>query len=117
MIKEKLIELERKVTKQEDSMTLIKLEKEIRTILKPLTILKQIHKKIIVNLTENTTFYCATHLLVKLHENLLHSHSKLHQDLSLTLYLNSIYKYLWIIENWLTEDNFQDGLNEFPIIK
>lgn len=117
VVKQRLVDLERKVTKQEDSMTLIKLEKDIKNILKPLYILKQIHKKIIIDTNENTPLYSATNLLAKLHENLLHSHSKIYQDLCLTLYLDSVYKYLWIIENWLTQDNFQDRLCEFPIVK
>lgn len=117
LIKLRLVDLEEKVARQEDSMTLIKLEAEIRDVLKPFDMLKRIHKKIIIDTNENTSLFCATNLLVKLHENLLHSYTKQHQDLCLTLYIDSIYKYLWIIENWLTQDNFQDRFNEFPIVK
>lgn len=117
MVKLRLVELEQKVARQEDSMTLLKLEKEIRDTLKPLRVLKQIHRKVLADVTENSPLFCSTNLLAKLHESLLHSHSKMHQDLCLTLYLDSIYKYLWITENWLTQDNFQDRLAEFPIAK
>lgn len=117
VVKLRLVELERKVAKQEDSMTLLKLEREIRDALKPLRILKQIHKKVIVDRSENTALFCATNLLMKLHENLLHSYSKLQQDLCLTLYLESVYTYCKITENWLTQDNFQDRFDEFPIVK
>lgn len=117
IVQRHLIELERIVAKQESSMTLIKLEKEICAIFKPLTVLKQIHERVVTTVAENTPLFCSTNLLAKLHENILHSYSKLHQDLSLALYLHSVYKYLWVIENWLTHDNFQDGLNEFPIVK
>lgn len=116
--KRKLVDLEQKIAKQTDSITLIRLKKEIDEILEPIQILKQIHENVILDVTENSTLYCATNLLTKLHEHFLHSHSKLHQDISLTLYLNSVKEYLWIVENWLKEDNFPDRcFNEFPIIK
>lgn len=116
-IKNHLIALEQKIAQQEHSMTLIKLEKELRAILKPLTVLKQIHEMVVISVVENTPLFCATNLLVQLHENLVHSHSKLHQDLCLTVYLASVFKFLWVVESWLTQDNFQDGLQEFPIVK
>lgn len=63
------------------------------------------------------SFTSTTYLLSRLYYGLLNSASKQEQNIYLTLYLESLYKYFTIIETWLTQDLLEDISDEFVIVE
>lgn len=78
-------------------------------------ILKDIHNSVSLDFKDNSPLHCATTLLSRLHKGLFYASSKLEQDLFLTLYLHSLYKYFTIINSWLCRDILEDNTGEFVI--
>lgn len=96
-------------------MTLTKLARDLKLIFEPVRILNKIHNDVILNTSNNSTLNCATMLLTKLHMGIMHCTTKLEQDIFLTLYLESLFKYMNIINSWLSEDLLSDAKKEFVI--
>ncbi|KAK4877879.1 hypothetical protein RN001_010385 [Aquatica leii] len=112
---EMLVEIEHNVMKQETVYTLLVLAKELRTILKPLQLLDDIHRNVILDFKSNSSVLCATTLLSALYKRLFATKSKFEQDLYLTLYLQSLYKYFMVINSWLDSGDLDDCAGEFVI--
>lgn len=78
-------------------------------------VMMNIHKTVLLDFKENDPVLCSSYLLSKLHLSFIISTSKLEQDVSLALYLGSLYKYINIIDEWLKEDILHDYRKEFII--
>lgn len=78
-------------------------------------ILNRIHKQVVLDYTEHSPLECATTLLSRLHSGLKSSTTKLEQDLYLSLYLESLYKYLSIAHTWIERGVLEDERGEFII--
>lgn len=98
-----------------DSFTLLKLDHRIQEKLKMAKIMMGIHKRVTLNWEENNNIICSTKMLSELHNCCLFSTTKLEQDLSFSLYLDSLYKYVIIIDGWLNDDVIRDYNQEFII--
>ncbi|KAL3270449.1 hypothetical protein HHI36_021000 [Cryptolaemus montrouzieri] len=114
---ENLMAIEETVRKQEETYTLLRLCEDLIPIFAPLKILREIHQKVIVSAQENLPLYCATSLLCNLHSNLKHSITKLEHDLKMTLYLESLFKYFFLMDSWLTRNDFVDINWEFVLVQ
>ncbi|XP_018570700.1 gamma-tubulin complex component 5-like [Anoplophora glabripennis] len=112
----KLSELEDRVREQETTYTLLKLYRDLQSILEPVMILKKIHKEVVVDFNKNNHLKCATYVLCALHNSLQFSGSKLEQDLIVTLFLESLYHYFSLIDCWLTKNELSDYSGEFIIV-
>ncbi|XP_044764094.1 LOW QUALITY PROTEIN: gamma-tubulin complex component 5-like [Coccinella septempunctata] len=116
-IYKKLIDIEEIVRKQEETYTLLRLANDLGPIFEPLQVLKELHDKITVCTDTHSALYCATSLLCNLHSSLRQSSSKLENDIKLTLYLESLFKYFTIIDSWLSKNDFFDGDLEFVLVQ
>lgn len=111
----KLVDLERKIVQQDSIVTLFTVADTIKSIFKPAGILQQIHNEAILDFTGHSKLDCASHLISRLHHCLVDNHSKLEQDLILTLYLDSLSKYLSMIDNLLRNGALCSDTEEFVI--
>lgn len=80
-------------------------------------ILHMIHKTCVLDFNWHSTLVCSTNLLRKLHDFHLLSLTKLEQDVCLTVYLQTLYKYVCTIDMWLTNNMNMDLAKEFVIIE
>lgn len=96
-------------------MTILNIASELLPIFKDIELLCNIHTELVKNFKVDQSFQNATNLLSKLYYGLLNSSDKTTQNLYLTLYLQSLYKYLTVIEIWLTQDMLDDPTDEFVI--
>nr|XP_015836529.1 PREDICTED: uncharacterized protein LOC100142256 [Tribolium castaneum] len=114
---EELVALEREITVQDTTMTLILLYHRFKTIFEPVFVLKTIHNEVIIdNFEEKTPRECALALVTRLRTGLKFSLNKLEQDIRLSLYLESLYYYLLLTEAWLVKNDLFDHTNEFIIL-
>ncbi|KAL1502501.1 hypothetical protein ABEB36_007635 [Hypothenemus hampei] len=111
----KLSQLELEVRQQEKTYTLINLAENLKDIFKPVQILKQIHDEIIVNPANASPVTCASTLIGKLHESLNFTCNKLEQDIKLTLFMQTCYHYINLVDFWLMKDDLPDYIGEFVI--
>ncbi|XP_031330439.1 gamma-tubulin complex component 5-like isoform X2 [Photinus pyralis] len=109
----RLREIEDRIKSQESTFTLLSLANCLRQCFETVKLLLGIHRNI--TLTNGSPTLHATTLLSRLYRGLRFASSKLEQDIYLTLYLHSLYKYLTIINNWLESDILNDRRNEFLI--
>lgn len=116
-IYKKLIDIEDIVRKQDETYTLLKLANELSPIFKPLVTLKSLHDQIILPMELHSALYYSTSLLCNLHSSLRQSSSKLENDIKLTMYLESLYKYFTLIDSWLCKNDFFDSDGEFILIQ
>ncbi|KAK9884204.1 hypothetical protein WA026_005156 [Henosepilachna vigintioctopunctata] len=116
-IYEKLIDVEEIIRKQEETFTLLKLSERLISIFAPLKSLREVHQEVTVSIQDNSALYCSTSLLCNLRSSLKHSITKLEHDLKLTLYLECLYKYFFLIDSWLTRNDFVDINEEFVLVK
>ncbi|KAF5297036.1 hypothetical protein FQA39_LY12250 [Lamprigera yunnana] len=110
-----LNEVEIKIKSQETIFTLLSLANELRSLHQTMKVLRSIHNSVILDHKTNSATLCSTTLLARLYKGLFHASSKLEQDLYLTLYLHSLYKYFAILNSWLGRDVLEDFTNEFVI--
>lgn len=101
----------------ETTYTLLKLADELKTIFKPVKILKGIHDEVVLDPSANSPLKCATTLIVRLHQSLNFTADKLEQDLKLTLFLETVYHYVGLVDSWLMKNDFSDYAEEFVIEK
>lgn len=78
-------------------------------------IVNEIHQNAVLDFRKNEAIICSTTLLSRLHRGLVHCISKDELDIYLTLYLESLYKYLAIINLWVKNDTLIDLYNEFIV--
>lgn len=98
-------------------MTLLMLANEIKPLFESLRLLKNIHLNAVIDFRTHSSLICATTLLCHLHTGLYCSSSKLEQDIYLTLYLQSLYKYFSIIDSWFNLDILEHYTDEFVIVE
>ncbi|XP_050311332.1 gamma-tubulin complex component 5-like [Anthonomus grandis grandis] len=110
-----LADLEDDVRKQERTYTLLSLAKDLKIIMRPLLILREFQESLVLNLSQYSPLRCATVLLTKLHESLGVAINKEEQDLKLTLFLESLFYYLSLVDSWLMKGDFKDYTGEFVI--
>lgn len=101
----------------ETTYTLLNLADDLQVILEPVVLLKKIHTFVIIDFSNRNNIVCASSLLAHLHNSLQYSINKLDQDLRVTLYLESLYHYLNIIDLWFTKNDLTDYSGEFLIVK
>ncbi|KAK5638877.1 hypothetical protein RI129_013172 [Pyrocoelia pectoralis] len=111
----RLREIEDQVKGQESTFTMLSLAKCLRPPFETVRVLLRIHRSVVLDSLSNSPILCATTLLTRLYDGLLFASSKLSQDIYLTLYLHSLYKYLTVINNWLESDVLNDHRDEFVI--
>ncbi|KAI4454640.1 gamma tubulin complex protein [Holotrichia oblita] len=114
---DKMIEIEREILRQTSTFTLLKLANEFKQIFETTNVLRHIHHNIVLDFKNNEPLVCVTTLLSRLHHGLVHCVSKNELDIYLTLYLESLFKYLTIINSWLGNDTLIDVCGEFIIKK
>lgn len=112
---QQLVAIERETVKQETTLTILSLAKDVKQIFKQVAVLKEIHQNVTLDFYINSPLKCATTLLAKLHVGLEHCTTKLEQDIGLTLYVESLYKYLSIVDCWLRNGKWSDLTGEFII--
>jgi hypothetical protein len=101
----------------DSTMTLLKLAAQLEQIFAPVGILKKIHQEVIVNnFRGSTPLNCALSLLTRLRGSLQFSLNKMEQDIRLTLYLESLYYYLTMVNAWLVKNELINYTDEFVII-
>lgn len=115
---EKITQIEDTIRKQECVYTLLALARDLKPLFQKVEVLHQIHEDLMVEFSEvDDSFTKVTYLLSRLYYALLNSASKVEQNIYLTLYLQSLYKYFTIIEIWLTQDLLEDYSDEFVIVE
>lgn len=110
---EGVVELEQKIIAQEETMTLLKLASFFEQNFKTAKALLKIHRNNVKILESDGNEY---RLLVALHVGMLRAYSKSEQDIYLSIYLESLYKFVNVIDTWLSRGNLENSYNEFPII-
>lgn len=78
-------------------------------------VMTRIHNSVIMDFKKNSNLACTVNLLSKLYQCCLHSTTKLEQDLCLTIYLETLFKYIMTIDAWLTLGVIRDNCEEFVI--
>ncbi|KAH1019005.1 gamma-tubulin complex component 5 [Dendroctonus ponderosae] len=116
-IYKRLSELEDTVRQQESTFTLLNLASELRIIMQPLKILKDIHDQVTIDYIKNSPLNCATILIARLHESLSFTTNKLEQDLKLTLFIDTVFYYISLVDSWLMGDDLADYAKEFVVEK
>ncbi|CAH1155298.1 unnamed protein product [Phaedon cochleariae] len=110
-----LSELEDKIREQETTYTLLNLSKDLRMILNPLYLLRKIQNQVVIDFRTHSNLTSTVTLLVRLHSSLQFAESKLDQDLRVSLYIESLYHYLTLIDSWLIKNDLMDYTSEFVI--
>ncbi|XP_066584961.1 gamma-tubulin complex component 5-like [Prorops nasuta] len=113
----KLIEIERRIMRQDDSNTLLSLSQLLRKYLNYIKILHDIHTKIVINWGIYPNWKCASSLLSNLYFEMQNSYSRERSNLCAYLYISSFTVYLNIIDTWLTEGRLEDWRDEFIIAR
>lgn len=98
-----------------ESFTLLNLWANIQDKMEIIKILGKIQKTCILDYNQHSNLVCSTNLLTKLHKCLLLSVDKLELDVCLTLYLGTLYKYISLIDLWLSKNIKTDIADEFVI--
>nr|XP_050845140.1 gamma-tubulin complex component 5 isoform X1 [Vespula vulgaris] len=121
-IKEKLlsfrmeiINIEKDITAQASSQTLLSLLARLRKPLKRIKILHQVHKVSVSNWKLSSNWNCASKLLSNLLLEITNSHCQEKTNICVNLYLSIIPVYLNIIDTLLGEGRLEDWRNEFII--
>ncbi|CAG9853558.1 unnamed protein product [Phyllotreta striolata] len=114
-IYKELSKLENKIREQETTYTLLNLTCDLRAILEPLVLVKKIHDYATIDINNQSNIVCVCSLLARLHLSLRYSSNKLDQDLKITLYIETLYYYLTVIDMWLMKNDLTDYTQEFLI--
>lgn len=99
----------------EVTYTLLDLKKDLGIILEPVFLLEKIHNEVVIDFNTNSSLYCATMLLSRLHNGIQFAENKLDQDLRLSLYLESLYHYLTMVDSWLVKNHLSEQSEDFMI--
>ncbi|XP_014606762.1 PREDICTED: gamma-tubulin complex component 5 [Polistes canadensis] len=121
-IKEKLlsfrmeiISIEKDITKQASSQTLLSLLARLEKPLKRIKILHEVHKISVSDWKLSSNWNCASKLLSNLLLQITNSHCQEKTNLCINLYLSTIPVYLNIIDTWLGDGRLEDWRDEFII--
>lgn len=85
--------------------------------MKPLQILKEIHDYVTIDYIKNFPLKCATTIIARLHESLNFTTNKLEQDLKLTLFIDTVFYYISLVDSWFMGDDLTDNAKEFVVEK
>lgn len=96
---------------------MLNLADDLSEILDPVNQIRKIHQEVIHDHNAVSNQICAATLLTRLHNSLHNAQSKLDHDLRLTLFLESLEHYMYLIDAWFTKNDFTEYSNEFPILK
>ncbi|XP_053979721.1 gamma-tubulin complex component 5 isoform X1 [Hylaeus volcanicus] len=115
--KNKIIDIEKNLMKQDDCFTLLSLSTLLKKHLCSVKILHDVHKGVISNWRDDSNWMCASKLLSSLYFEMQKSHNRKRTNICASLYLSSLAVYLNIIDTWLSEGRFEDWREEFIIYK
>ncbi|XP_011313526.1 uncharacterized protein [Fopius arisanus] len=116
-IKNKIIEIERRVMKQNDINTFLTLSKDLEVHAEKLRTLDEIHRSVVPTEKEDTNWKKSYKLLLSIYTEMENSSSRKRTNLCASLYLSSLKVYLNIIDTWLSEGRLEDFRHEFLIAK
>ncbi|XP_065172527.1 gamma-tubulin complex component 5 [Atheta coriaria] len=111
----RLAEIEAEMIKQETILTLISFGNDLKDIMKEVKYLHRVHSAAILNYSIEPRHTCCMNLLTTLYSHLNLTCEKWQMDIILSLYLESAYKYVRIIEEWFRTDKLVDSRREFPL--
>lgn len=113
-----IVDLEEHIRKQEVTYTLMKLDNDLRRIFEPLIRLKHVHDRNFVDFAQGDFLGCTVLFLTNLRRSLEMSRDKLEQDMKLALFVECLYHYLNVIQQWLGNNLYTkttDVTGEFVI--
>ncbi|XP_043284016.1 gamma-tubulin complex component 5 isoform X2 [Venturia canescens] len=116
-IRLQLLEIERKIMKQDDCHTFLTLSQDLEKYMKSVKMIYEIHKLVITDWKESPNWKCTTKLLSGLYRQVQNSSSRERTNLCASLYLSSLTVYLNIIATWLSEGRLEDWRSEFFIAR
>lgn len=110
-----IINIEKDVTKQDETHTLLFLLARLKKPLSNIKMLHEVHKASISNWKLCPNWKCASTLLSNLLLEIQNSHCQEKTNICINLYLSTISVYLNIIDTWLGEGRLEDWRDEFII--
>ncbi|XP_076247277.1 gamma-tubulin complex component 5 isoform X2 [Calliopsis andreniformis] len=112
-----IINIEKKLMKQDESLTFLSLSTLLKKHLYTVKILYEVHKKATHNWRAHENWRSASKLLSCLYFEMQNSHNREKTNVCASLYLSSLAVYLNIIDTWLSEGRFEDWREEFIILR
>ncbi|XP_044018386.1 gamma-tubulin complex component 5 isoform X2 [Aphidius gifuensis] len=116
-VKNNIIEIEKKVMRQDDINTFLTLTKDLQSDLKTINLLDGIHCLVTSNLIESDNHIKSYRLLSSIYQQMEASSSRERTNLCASIYLSSLSVYLNIVDTWLSEGRLEDFRHEFLINK
>lgn len=112
-----ILEQEAIVKAQEESYTLLTLQKRLQPYGKMLEIMWNIHETVVLDDSKYPPHICASYLLASLYRLVLGSCSKREKNLALTVFISCLKTYMDIFGIWCNEARLDDARSEFLMEK